>query len=105
MSTQQTRVTVFKVVDALNAPHGGWILRLRLEDGPAPTIRDLRGARLRAVSPDGIEREVRVEGFPLFGGRPSDQRLARSGRIDVHVQDEDEGPPIGLLWEVRLAGS
>jgi hypothetical protein len=107
MSTQQTRGAVFKVVDALNAPHGGRILRLRLEDGTAPSIRDLRGAHLRAVSPDGVQRDVRVEGFPLFGGRPSDDRLARSGRIDVHVQDEDGGggPPIGLLWEVRLAGS
>jgi hypothetical protein len=38
-------------------------------------------------------------GFAVFGGKPSDDRLARTGRIDVHIE-EIEGGPIGLRWEV-----
>lgn len=94
-------MTTFRVLDSLAAPHGGRILRLRLEDGGAPSIRSLKGARLKATSPDGDERWVRVEGFPLFFGRPTDKRLKRSGRVDVHVSEEgDQGPPVGLRWTV-----
>lgn len=101
MSNQPT----FRVVDALDGPHTGRILRLRLEAGDAPSIKSLKGARLKAVSPDGTERFVRVEGFPLFGGRPSDERLRRTGRVDVHVQAEDGAaePPVGLQWAVTAA--
>lgn len=102
MATQRATAATFKVVDAMNAPHRGRILRLRLQDGTAPTVRELRGGRLRAVSPDGEERHLRVEGFPSFGGRPSDERLARSGRVDVHVTAEGDGAPVGLLWQVSL---
>lgn len=91
----------FKVVDALDAPHGGRILRLRLESGVAPRVRALKGARLRAVSPGGrSEATVRVQGFAVFGGRPSDERLARTGRIDVHVTQEEGEEPVALRWEV-----
>lgn len=103
MATQQNGKPVFRVIDALDAPHGGRILRLRLQSGAAPSARTLKGARLRAVSPRGEERVVRVEGFPTFGGRP-DARL-RTGRVDVHVRDEDRGPPVELRWEVRLDDS
>lgn len=99
--------TVFRVLDALDAPHGGRILRLRLQSGETPSVRDLRGACIRAVSPGGDERSGRVEGFALFGGKPSDDRLARTGRVDVRVVDEDgqrEGPPIDRKWEVRVGG-
>jgi hypothetical protein len=92
--------TTFRVIDAYDGPHVGRILRLRLESGNAPSVRSLKGARLRAVSPDGDERFARVDGFPLFGGKPSDARLARTGRIDVHVTPEGEGPPIGMRWSV-----
>jgi hypothetical protein len=102
MATQQTSAPTFLVVDALDAPHGGRILRLRLQEGAAPSVRDLKGAGLRATSPDGAERHLRVEGFPLFGGRPSSARLARTGRVDLHVTDEDDGPPVSLRWKVRL---
>lgn len=102
MASQRTAErTAFKVVDALDAPHGGRILRLRLHSGKAPRVRALKGARLRAVSPDGrTEATVRVRGFAVFGGRPSDERLARSGRIDVHVSREEGEEPVGLQWEV-----
>ena len=56
---------------------------------------------MRAVSPAGAEKTFRVAGFALIGGKPSDARFARTGRIDVHIEDVDgEGPPIDLRWEV-----
>lgn len=102
MASQRTAErTSFRVVDALAAPHGGRILRLRLRSGAAPTVRALKGARLRAVSPDGeSEATVRVDGFAVFGGHPSDDRLARTGRIDVHVVQEEGDDPVTLRWEV-----
>jgi hypothetical protein len=111
MSTQQTRPATFKVLDAFDAPHGGRILRLQLEDGDAPGVRALKDARLIARSPAGDERRLRVQGFPTFGGRPSDERLARTGRVDVHVRDDDGGgagaaagrSDVGLRWDVSLA--
>lgn len=97
--------TIFRVIDAFDGPHAGRVLRLRLERGEAPSVRSLKGARLRAVSPDGVERYVRVDGFPLFGGKPSDDRLRRTGRIDVHVSAEGDGedPAVGLQWEISAA--
>ena len=96
-----TRQPTFRVLDALDAPHGGRILRLRLEAGEPPTIGDLKGARLEAVSSDGTSRTLRVCGFSITGGCPSDDRLARTGRIDLHVEDEGDGPPVSLRWKVR----
>ena len=93
---------MFRVLDAMDAPHTGRILRLRVQTGEAPSIRSLKGARLRASGPDGQACSATVTGFALFGGKPSDERLARSGRVDVQVR-EDEGGPIGLRWEVELA--
>ena len=84
----------------MDAPHEGRILRLRLQSGEAPSIRSLRGSELRAVSPDGRSVRVRVTGFAVFGGKPSDDRLARTGRVDVQVEELDEGGPVGLRWEV-----
>ncbi|MCA9737420.1 MAG: hypothetical protein R3E98_13645 [Gemmatimonadota bacterium] len=93
----------FRVIDALAAPHGGSILRLRLTDGEAPALRALKGATLTAKSPDGsASRRVRVEGFPVMWGKPSDARVKASGRVDVHVKDLDgAGEPIWLKWQVE----
>lgn len=91
---------VFRVLDAMDAPHTGRILRLRLQSGEAPSIKSLRGSTLRAVSPDGDECRVHVLGFAAFGGKPSDERLARTGRVDVQVEELDETGPVGLRWEV-----
>jgi hypothetical protein len=91
------------VLDVLEGPNGGHILRLRLQSGDAPSIKSLKGARMKATSPDGLqERVFRVEGFAVFGGRPSDERLSRTGRVDVHVTLEEggDGGPISLRWEV-----
>ena len=43
----------FRVLDSMEAPHGGWLLKLRFEAGDAPTLRELKGATLTVSSPDG----------------------------------------------------
>jgi hypothetical protein len=99
-ATQSGRQPTFRVLDAMDAPHGGRIVRLRLQSGEAPSIGALKAARLRATSPDGQSTTLTVRGFAVFGGKPTDDRLARTGRIDIHV-DEEDGPPVGLRWEIR----
>jgi hypothetical protein len=94
---------VFRVLDAMDAPHTGRILRLRLQSGEAPSIKSLKGAEMLARSPEGAECRFRVAGFAVFGGKPSNDRLARTGRVDLHVEELDDGGPIGLRWEVTPA--
>lgn len=95
----------FLVLDAMDGPREGQILRLRLQSGDAPPLRSLKGARLAGQGPRGEVAMVRVRGFPTFGGKPSDARLRRTGRVDVHVTPEDGGNPIGLQWELGLSAS
>jgi hypothetical protein len=99
--TTTKRGVVFRVLDAMDGPHSGRILRLRLQSGEAPKVRSLVGAEMEAAGPSGQKRRLRVLGFALFGGKPSDDRLARTGRVDVHVEELGEGDPVGLRWEVR----
>ncbi len=99
MSKQER--TELKVIDALDHPHGGRILRLRLLEGAPPTVKGLKGATLQATGPRGETRSARVLGFPLFYGKVSDARIRDTGRIDVHVEEEGEGIPITLTWTVR----
>ena len=84
----------------MDAPHSGRILRLRLQSGEAPPVKSLKGMEMTAVSPDGDECRIRVIGFALFGGKPSNDRLARTGRVDVHIDELGDGGPVGLRWEV-----
>jgi hypothetical protein len=84
----------------MDAPHAGRILRLRLESGEPPSIKSLKGAEMIARSPDGDECRIRVEGFAVFGGKPSNDRLARTGKVDVHIVEVDGGGPVGLRWMV-----
>lgn len=100
--TDMERVPRFRVLDAMDAPYEGRILRLRLETGATPAIADLKGARLTATSSDGDAGVLYVRAFAVFGGRTSDERLARSGRIDVVVEPEGRNLPVGPRWEVRL---
>ena len=88
----------------MDAPHSGRILRLRLQAGEAPSVRALRGARLKATAPDGRTCSAKVAGFAIVGGKPSDERLARTGRVDVHAEEEEGQGPIGLQWEISLEG-
>lgn len=93
------KTPVFRVIDALDAPHGGRILRLQLQDGPPPRVRDLRGSRLTATAPDGTRQSVTVTGFAAFGGRVSNRRLAETGRVDVHVrEDASDIEPVSIKW-------
>ncbi len=103
MSAQrQANQALFKVIDAMDAPHVGRVVRLRLQDGPAPRIRDLRGARLLAQSPDGKTEKVQVLAFSATGGRPSDARLKRTGRVDLLVDGDQRGerPRVATRWTV-----
>jgi hypothetical protein len=103
MSTQQQ--ARFLVLDAMSSPNGGQILRLRLQSGEAPPLRAIKGARLTAHDPRGsASATLKVTGFALFGGKPSDARLSRTGRLDVHVTAEPgTSTPVGLRWEVGIA--
>jgi hypothetical protein len=97
-----------EVIDAMEAPHGGWILRLRHREGAPLTVKGLKGARMKAVSPRGDERTFRIHSFVMFGGKPTDRRLARTGRADVRIVDEEAAPgtpPIGLRWDVIPNGA
>ena len=94
---------MFRVLDAMKGPHSGHILRLRVQSGEAPTIRALRGATLKATSPEGSTATVKVTGFSITGGKASNDRLARTGRIDVHVEEVDGDGPVGIQWEAVLA--
>lgn len=96
-----TGQTTLKVIDALDHPHGGRILRLRLLEGQAPTVRSLRGATLRAEGPRGEKRTLQVLGFPVTGGKVSDSRIEETGRVDLHVEEEGDGVPVNLTWTVR----
>jgi len=103
MSTATRSGVTFSVLDAMDAPHSGRILRLRLQSGEAPSVRSLRGAEMIATAPDGRECRVRVKGFAVFGGKPSDDRLMRTGRVDVQVDELGPEGPVGISWAVRPA--
>ena len=88
MTTSTKAKATYRVIDAYDHPHGGRILRLRLGVGEALGVKELKGGSMVATSPGGEEARIRVHGFALFGGRPSDARLARTARADIHVKDE-----------------
>jgi hypothetical protein len=101
-STAKSHKAIFRVLDAFEAPYGGWFLKLRFEAGDTPTLRELKTAILSVSSPDGATSfEVRVTGFPVFGGQPSDDRIRRTGRVDLHVDTLDGNErKIGVKWKV-----
>lgn len=88
MTASATAKATYRVIDAYDHPHGGRILRLRLGRGEALGVKELKGGALVAASPEGEETPIAVQGFALFGGRPSDARLARTGRVDIHIKGE-----------------
>ncbi len=101
MTTSAPAKATYRIIDSYDHPHGGHILRLRLSRGEALTVKELKGGTMVAAAPDGSETPVRVEGFALFGGKPSNARLARTGRADVHVRDA-AAREMGPGW--KLAG-
>jgi len=88
VTTTAAAKATYRVIDAYDHPHGGRILRLRLGRGEALGVKELKSGSMVATSPEGEEVRVRAHGFALFGGRPSDARLARTGRVDIHVEGE-----------------
>ena len=93
----------FKVVNVLDVPSRGVLLRLRLVEG-SPSLRELGpGRRLLLRSPSGEEREVRVLDFSVTGGRATQSRLERMRELDVIVASEDAwsgGRPVRIGWSV-----
>ena len=91
----------FRVIESLKHPHGGRILRLRLQRGEAPSIRELKGATMVARGPSGEETRVKIDGFAVFGGRPTDARVVRTGRVDVVLADSgDDSAQIRRHWSL-----
>jgi hypothetical protein len=100
-STQVLKM-VFRVIDAMDIPNGGRLIRLRLQEGEALPIRQIRGGRYTAKSPTGEQETLRAKGLAMVGGRPSNARLARTGRIDLMVTLDENGdqPRVSTRWEV-----
>jgi len=96
-------MAVFKVIDAMDAPHGGRLLRLKLVDGMAPALSEIKGGTFDTRDPGGDSGgRVRVDGFAVFGGKASTSRFEKTGRVDVQVFGVDSNPAeIGLKWELR----
>lgn len=97
MATGASGRTEFRVIDALDHPHTGRILRVKLQDGPAPSVKSLKGTTFRAKGPRGDEGRVTVLGFALTGGKVSDARFRETGRLDLHVEEKSE-LPVSLQW-------
>jgi hypothetical protein len=91
----------FNVSDALDVPLRGFLLRLRHLAGDV-SVKDIgAGARLRLTSPDGVERIVTVRHKSLTGGRNSQERLAKTGQIDVIIGSDEayaDDVPVGIGW-------
>jgi len=95
---KQTAAPVFRVIDAMDGPHAGQILRVRLSGGRPPSLREIKGARFAARSPEGTATSVRIVAFSTIGGRQSDARFSRTGRLDLVVDRDPGEPPVGLRW-------
>jgi len=89
-----------KVLDVLDHPHGGRIFRVRLKGKDLPSPKELRGQTFNATGPREQERRVTVLGFSLTGGRVSRERLEETRRLDLHVAEEGDGPPVDLRWKL-----
>jgi hypothetical protein len=91
----------FRVSDVVGVPLRGTVLRLRVTDG-APSMDALGvGARLRLRTPAGGEHEVRIRGHSLTGGKPTQERLDRTGELDVLIEDGALGEDIQIGWLAR----
>ncbi len=100
--SRQAQKPVFRVIDAMDGPHKGRVVRLKVQGGHPPTLRTLKGAKLQARSPGGTEETLRVIGFFTPGGKPSEARFSRTGRVDLLVERENGGDPpaVSIRWEV-----
>ncbi len=101
--TKTSADVVLKVVDALDHPHGNRILRTKVVAGVPPPVGDLKGSRLHAHGPEGEEVELRLIGFALFGGEPSDERIRSTGRMDLIVEGGSDVRSVDRTWKLHLA--
>ncbi len=94
----------FTVIEARSGPHGGLTLKLRFDSGKLPKIRKLLNTTLTAIDPKLQEPfELEVAGFPVFGGKPSIDRLYRTGRIDLNVNcSQEESKQIRSGWQILI---
>ena len=53
--------------------------------GIPPTPREVKNSRYEATSPGWTAAAAHssVDGFAVFGGKPSAERIERTGRVDV----------------------
>ena len=100
MTPSETTSAILKVIDTLDHPHGNRILRTRVLEGTPPTVGQLKRSWLLARSPDGIEVELRVIGFPVFGGKLSDARIRSTGRVDLVIEGNGDVGSISRAWEL-----
>lgn len=81
----------FRVSDSCEVPLRGHLLRLRLLEG-SPSVRDLRpGHRVRASSPNGDERLIRIVAHSTTGGRMTQKRLDHDRELDILISADDAG--------------
>lgn len=91
----------FRVSDAVRVPLRGHMLRLRLTEGK-PSMADLAvGKVLRLRSPGGATRDLPILAHSVTGGNPTQNRLDKTGELDVIVDGglaEGDGDPVEIGW-------
>ena len=100
MSDSGNGRATYRVSDVYEVPLRGVMLRLKVHGGE-PSMKDLkRGAAIDVRSPDGARRTVHVKAIGVISGRAKQERLDRTGEIDVLVSREDglADPPVGIGW-------
>ena len=104
MKKNDSGVGRFNVSDALDVPLRGFLLRLRRIDGVVSASDFGAGTRLRLTGPDGLERVVTVRDKSLTGGRNSQERLDKTGQVDVIIGNDEAyagGVPVGIGWSAE----
>jgi hypothetical protein len=103
-SSNNSDIAWFRVLDVIHGPYGSLTLKLRFDSGELPRIRKLLNTTLTAMAPGKQKSfKIKIEGFPVFGGKPSADRLYRTGRIDFNVSSSDEGlTSIRPGWQISI---
>ncbi len=91
----------FRVSDAVAVPLRGMLLRLRRIEGQ-PSMKQLRkGSKLRLIAPDGSERDITIVDYSTTGGRATQERLDRTGELDIVISPDDalvDDTPVEIGW-------
>jgi hypothetical protein len=93
----------FRVSDALEMPHRGYLLRLRVVDGKPSAAALKPGAAVRLHAPDGRDRLVRIVDHAVTGGKGGQARLDRLGEFDFVIGREDgwiDADVVEIGWTV-----